>query len=121
MDLRGRWPRACVKEIVENCLRLPVGALREALAAGGPVEGRLAWSGPGDRPGPSLQFAIEPLGDDQAQLRLRYALGAAEDAQSVEEAIALVATALPFGGRKWAFLCPVDRGGRPCGRRAWTL
>lgn len=121
MDLRGRYPRACVKQVVERCLRLHAGSLRDALAVGGPVDGRLAWNASGGGAGASLEFAVSPLGDDRAELRLQYSLGAAKDAQAVEEAIIMVATPQPFGGRRWAFLCPLERDGRACGRRAWVL
>jgi hypothetical protein len=100
---------------------LHVGSLRDALTVGGPVEGRLSWGDPGGGSGPSLQFAIEPQGDDRAELLLQYSLGAAQDAQSVEEAIIMVSSPQPFGGRRWTFLCPLERDGRACGRRAWTL
>lgn len=118
MDLRGSYPRVYTKQVVEECLQLHVAPLREALAVGGQVEGRLAWGG---EPGASVQFAVEPLGGNLAELRLRYALGADQDAQLVDEVIALISSPQPFGGVQWMFQCPLVHDGRPCGRRARIL
>jgi hypothetical protein len=121
VDLRGRYLRMGVKQVAERCLRLPTGSLRDALSAGGPVEGTLSWPAGGAVPGASMKFTVEPLGDDRCLLTLRYALGDSPDAQDVEEAITMVASPQPFGGRRWAFLCPLEQEGYACGRTASVL
>ena len=119
MDLRGRWPRVCVKLTVEQCLRLHVGALRDALAAGRPTGGSLAWPESDGTSAASVAFQVTPTGPGLAELRLEYGMGADPP---VQEVIQVRATPQPFGGQRWHFLCPVvHEDGSVCGRRTWIL
>jgi len=58
-------------------------------------------------------------GDDSGSARLHYTRTG--DGEAVDYRVSLTTTALPWGGRRWWFICPLTVGGRYCGRRVGKL
>lgn len=69
MELKGRWLRAHAKTLAEECVRLPISVLRDALKAGNLVQGQLTWPGPDGAATASVTFVLAPQSDDLAELR----------------------------------------------------
>lgn len=116
----GRYSDYGKRRTVEESLTLDVGELRRRgiVEPGVCRSGRLEWSS-GGRVTDSVGYVIDlrPGSEQGRGLVLQYWAGRGELAKSVEYQVRLVTTVPRFGGVRWWFLCPLDVGGRMCGRR----
>ena len=92
-----------------------IGLLRANLHGSG---GSVVWrnTATGER---SASIGCDPnVWDEHGRLRLHYTRN---DTDKVDYRVAVTSTALPWGGRRWWFTCPLVRNNVPCGRRCGKL
>ena len=118
----GRRSGASPKETVEACLFLSSAKLQSdgMIRPGHRASGSLRWTNTftGEEIS-SVGYAVDTLDPEAPRIRLTY-MSSGTGAE-VDYPIALTTTPLPWGGVRWWFLCPLLRGGRPCGRRCGKL
>lgn len=88
-----------------------------------PGEGRsgvLRWTC-GDRETGSVGCVVDLRPGSVPCMVLRYQVGRGESVRNLEYQVELVTTAPGFGGVRVWFRCPLDVGGRMCGRRVAKL
>jgi hypothetical protein len=98
---------------VEDCLCLSISAMlkKNALIDGAITRGNWQWGYDGPDPHAEIAYIANLVDPDAAWLRLIYTARG----HPMDYRIEIVATQPTFGGRRWWFLCPVDRkdGGPP--------
>ena len=107
------------KDTVEDCWDLDVNwMVREGVFDGGKwCSGAIRWSDPltGEETS-SLGYQVNT---PQRWLRLHYRLP--EQDESFDYKVQLTTTALPWGGVRWWFICPLITNDYTCGRRVGKL
>ncbi len=120
----GRWDGYTKATTVEEALGLPTTHVRAGLNYvadhGGAWQGLLQWSRSG-RVTSTISYWIEE-GAGQPLVRLMYTTTRPRGEQIKSDyPVAVVATVPHFGGRRWWWICPLLRRGRPCVRRVGKL
>lgn len=106
--------RTMRKTLVEDCAVLDVRRLLKARAnSGGADRWRLCLN----RGAEIVDLRCTLISRPRLRVRLEYTA----DAEQVSYSIKLNATSPHFGGRRWWLLCPLERDGEACGRRARSL
>lgn len=106
----SRWGFYRKKTVVEDCLKLPIGLIREGLEGGKGHRGAVNWT-LGGRVKASISYTVEAGG-----IRLSYRVGG-EQGQDCSYFVALTETFPRLGGVRYWFVCPL----RGCGQRVGTL
>lgn len=110
----GSGRRTGKKETVEDCLVLSAGKLQREkwLQPGLQTSGCLTWTNTvtGEKIS-SIGYEVNTIAP-APWLRLHYTLTRAGEA--VDYRVGLTTTPLPWGGVRWAFLCPGMTCGRAC-------
>ncbi len=104
------------KTPVEDCHVLPVGLLQRDKKLVGWASGGLTWTINGGKVA-SIGYEADCMTAD-AWLRLQYTM--TQTGEAVDYRIRLTTTPLPWGGVRWAFLCPNLVCGRAC-RKLYLL
>jgi hypothetical protein len=123
----GRWGWHDTKQTVDSSLSISITHFREALsrlADGGTVYygcyGSIAWSR-GGRPSGSMGYMVEPAMPYPA-IRLHYTTTHRDGTKTDSNYTVEVAPTCPnYGGRRWWWICPLVKNGRPCNRRVGKL
>ncbi len=117
----GRWGWHSKATTVEECLHLPTTYVRAALSAvaseGGGWRGTLQWSRAG-----KVTSEITALVYARGRVpvvRLYYTR--TRDDAKLDYQVLAVPTVPNYGGRRWWWICPLVKGGRPCRRRVGKL
>lgn len=107
------------KTAVEDGLTLSISTMmsKGALVPGQMTSGTWGWSYPGRASHASIGYVGDMRFPDAATLRLHYT--ANED--SADYVVCLVWTPPTFGGRRWWFLCPLERSDDRSPRRVTKL
>jgi hypothetical protein len=120
----GRWHWHSAKQTVEDGLSLPTTHIRKALndlADGGTVSlGSLHWS----RAGKELSSIGYRVSNEYQRLlvSLFYTTTHRDGSKTNSDYfVEVVATTPTFGGRRWWWICPLVKDGRPCRRRVAKL
>jgi len=95
---------------VEDCHVLPVGLLQRDKKFVGWASGQLIWTVNGEKVA-SIGYEADCMTAD-AWLRLQYTM--TQTGEAVDYRVRLTTTPLPWGGVRWAFLCPNLACGRAC-------
>ena len=91
---------------VEDGLTLCISALLKKGALPGRItSGSLMWSTAGREPHAVIGYHADMRDPDAAALKVEYRM----DAQPTSYVIGLVTTVPRYGGRRWWFLCPLNR------------
>jgi hypothetical protein len=118
------WHRPEKKVAVEECLTLNAAAWRrEGLLPPRPgASARWTWTYANGQTF-AVDWQADPGAAGEPGVRLSYRWVWRGTGRTDEAAyrVALAATGLHRGGRRWWFVCPLAPGGRPCGRRAGKL
>lgn len=114
----GRGPTFDAKTTVEDCHALDVGSFLERGVFRYPW-GSIKWFRGDDQTG-AIDYTASV--DGGPHLVLRYGFARRDGpTETVTETVRLVSTPCHFGGERWWFVCPLVRGGTPCGRRVRKL
>lgn len=107
------------KTAVEDGLTLSLSTMmrKGALVPGQLTTGTWCWSRPGQEPYARVGYIADMRSPDAATLQLRYSA----NGQPVDCVIRLAWTSPPYGGRRWWFICPLDRNEGGGGRRVIKL
>jgi hypothetical protein len=107
------------KATVEDGLTLSLSALmaKGALVTGQITAGTWNWSYPGSPPHASIGYVGDMRVPDAATLRLHYKV----NGEPLDYVVRLVWTPPRLGGRRWWFLCPLDRSNDRSPRRVSKL
>ncbi|MHB1157676.1 MAG: hypothetical protein ACYC26_12685 [Phycisphaerales bacterium] len=115
----GRYWGCNTKATVENCYALDINwMVREGMFDGsGWPSGLIRWSNShtGEQTS-SVGYAI-----DIPQRRLHLQYRRVRDNEDMDYNIPLTTSALPWGGVRWWFVCPLSCNGRYCGGRVSKL
>lgn len=115
----GRWYRSNTATPVEDCLVLDVNRLSRGRALGPYAAGTITWPRFGsEKPRGTVEFQVQPSGQDGRILVLRYRFAKSED---IELPIRLQTTRPHLGGLRWWMTCPLVSGGVACKRRVGKL
>jgi hypothetical protein len=117
-----RWDR---RTRVEECRSIEAGRwVREGiLRPGARVTGGWKWSDAqtGEERA-SISYLVDATDADAPWVRLLYRVGVNDgERESMNYRVELETTALPWGGVRWWFRCPLSVNGLPCGRRVSKL
>ena len=95
------------KATVEDGLTLCISALlkKGALVPGRITSGSLMWSTAGREPHATIGYSADMRDPEAATLTLDYRV----NAQPTRYTIGFVTTVPRYGGRRWWFLCPLNR------------
>jgi hypothetical protein len=121
----GRWGWHTAKQTVEHGLSLPTTHVRMSLnkVADGMatyVTGDLHWSIRGKRTS-TISYQVRK-GTQGPMVQLIYTITRGDRGKTdIDYPIEVVATTPTFGGRRWWWICPLVKNGRPCNRRVSKL
>jgi hypothetical protein len=117
----GSGQRSTKKVTVEQCWTLSAAALRRIgyLKPNAVLSGPVHWSNTatGERLS-SIGFSATTTAD-RGCARLNYVKS--DTGEKWNYSVELTTTPLPWGGRRWWFICPLTVNGRTCGRRVRNL
>ncbi len=105
-----------------DCKSLSVKFLNEHHYFDGGVRwGTCSWSRNGEKTG-SIGYVVSTAQGD-ASIRFQYihTNSQSDEKKDLDYKVQLVSTPCRFGGRRWWFICPLVREGRPCQRRVGVL
>lgn len=121
------------RPVAEHCKRIDLAwMMREGFVRDGANNsGILNWTCRGS-PNGSISYRAYLLEQGRERLELSYTRGSGDDAEQVEQAIALCSTEPNFGGKRWWMICPYKHirvgklymppsGDRFASRKAWRL
>lgn len=118
MGSTGSGWQGATKSTVEDSLSLTVTALmqKKALVPGSWTRGSWGWTYDGaERPHATIGYEASLVDPAAAWLRLHYKASG----EPVDYKVRLVSTRPTYGGRRWWFLCPLQRpDGEPARRVA---
>jgi hypothetical protein len=116
------WWRSRKKTTVQDCRSLDANRwMREGiLKPGSWVRGAWLWFRDATRTerSSSIDYEVNTQ-DDPPWLRLFYTF--TETQEALDYRVRLDRTRPRFGGLRWWFICPLVKGGMPCGRRVGKL
>jgi hypothetical protein len=114
----GRWQWHARATTVEECRRIPITLLREALEHGPPYSGRIWWT-LGDQPSGDISYRLEER-NGRLVMRLLYRI-TDKETKDYDYPVFLQTTHPHFGGLRYWFTCPLSVDGVRCGRRVAIL
>ena len=110
------------KTTVEECLALSANRLMsgKVLGYGLHYSGTLTWTrvATGEKIS-AVEFEVDTRDPAEAWIRLYYTM--TRSGEKVDYRVGLTTTALPWGGVRWWFVCPLTVNGQSCGRRRGKL
>ncbi len=108
------------KTLVEDSLKLRIRTIHSSLRPG--YCGSVYWA-IGDRRTNSISYSV--IGGQSGQpvaVRLSYTQTGRDGSKNdLDYRVALTSTTTPWGALRWWFICPLRKGGQPCGRRVGAL
>ena len=115
-----RWNR---KTTVEECRAIGVSDLRRlGVLRWEQRYWPITWQGKDGEVAASIGLEVEEGPGALMTLWFSYTVGKPEEEkESLRYPVHLVSEPCYFGGERWWFICPLVRGGQPCGRRVGKL
>ena len=107
------------KAAVEDGLTLSVSAMmrKGALVPGQMTSGNWYWSYPGHEPHAHIGYVADMRNPEAATLRLQYTA----NGDPMDYVVRLAWTSPAYGGRRWWFMCPLQRSDNAPARRVAKL
>src|SRR4051794_39502683 len=117
---RDHWWRGGKKAVVEDCDQLDANKwMREGVLKQGACQsGTLTWTYRGGQAF-RARYQVDATDPARGWVRLWYSWvwTATGRQEAADYTVRLATTRHRSGGLRWWFLCPLQRGGPPCGRR----
>jgi hypothetical protein len=116
-----RWGSA-TRSTVEDSWVLEINTMKRkgAIVPSERLTGLWGWSIGGQQRA-SLYYATDLRDGVMPSVMLQYTVGRGEAARDLSYRVELVTSALPWGGVRYWFVCPLSVNGRACGRRVAKL